>query len=387
MNQPSDFRPPVQKGLAARAAGTRVCGARYILKRKLGRGGWSEVWLAQDVKRESEVALKVLPGAVLHDASLLQKLEQETSRNAQLAHPAIARIFDFVSDHEVAVISMEYIAGWPLEALKIDKPEKRFRVDEIMLWVYQLCAALDYAHHNFCLVHRELKPSNLLLNGQEQLKVTDFGIAHLVRSAAARQGTVLPGAIPYMSPQQIGGAEPSILDDIYAVGASIFDLVTGTPPFAEAEVEAHLLQLPAPSMSARLAQLGIVDSIPTAWDKTVAACLEKEPGKRPQSASDVLRGLEQKSTGPLPVIANTPAAATPEPRPVADAPAIGSPGNARGWVRFLRGNWFHLAQCQLQIALGRIIVLIQQRPKLLFTVIMALALFNLALGLFFLLRH
>ena len=280
--------------------GARVGGARYILRRKLGRGACTEVWLARDVKMEHEAALKFLPTALVQDPHTIELLEQETRRSAQLAHPSIARVYEFVCDYQMAAFATEYVNGWSLAALKVDRREKRFTIDEISLWIGQLCGALEYAHHEFCLVHRALRPANLLLNAREQLKVTDFAIDHLVRRLAAEQGLSVHSTLGYLSPQQIKGAEASVLDDIYALGATIYDLVTGTPPFYEGEILAQIGELPAPAMNDRLASLGIDDSIPAAWEETVAACLAKEPGRRPQSALEVLRSLGRKNA-PQPV--------------------------------------------------------------------------------------
>jgi len=187
----------------------------------------------------------------------------------------------------------------------VDRPEKRFTIDEISLWIAQLCGALEYAHHEFCLVHRALRPANLLLNAREQLKVTDFAIDHLVHRLAVEQGLAVHSSLGYLSPQQIQGAEASVLDDIYALGATVYDLVTGTPPFYEGDILAQIRELPAPAMSDRLAALGIDNPIPTAWEETVAACLAKEPGRRPQSALEVLRSLGRKN---VPQVIERPAA-------------------------------------------------------------------------------
>src|SRR5436190_17502988 len=204
-----------------RVSGAKIGGARYILKRKLGQGQWTEVWLARDAKWERDVTLKFLPTQFLEHGNLLEQLDIEVRRSAQLAHPAIARVFHFVCDHEVAAIATEYVDGWSLAVRQLDRPQKCFSVEDINLWVHQVCAALEYAHHEFCLVHRDLNPSNLLLNGREQLKVTDFGIDHAVWAAANRTIGATSRKIAYLSPQQLQGAEPSVLDDIYALGATL----------------------------------------------------------------------------------------------------------------------------------------------------------------------
>jgi len=266
------------------------------LKRKLGRGESTEVWLARDVKSEREVALKFFPHHFLANVTTVERLDQEIRRSAQLAHPAIARVYDLLCDPQLAAIVTEFVEGWSLATVKVDQPNQRFRIEDINLWVHQLCVALDYAHHGFCLVHRSLKPSNILLNRREQLKVTDFGIDEAIRVAAPSSGqATLAGTIAYVSPQQLDGADPSVLDDIYSLGATIYDLLTGTPPFSKGNLRTQIRERAAPTMSERLRELEIDDSVPAAWEQVVAACLAKDPGQRPQSANEVLRDLETAS--------------------------------------------------------------------------------------------
>jgi len=299
--------------------GARIAGARYLLKRMLGRGSCSEVWLARDVQLELDIALKFLPVALFRDVHFVARFEQEAQLAGQLAHPAIARVHRFICENQVAVLVSEFVEGWPVAALKIDRPGKRLRIDEIMPWLRQVCFALEYAHHEFCLVHRALNPWNLLLNARDQLKITDFGLAHLIRCTAAEPGNQLFGTIAYMSPEQIQGAEPSVLDDIYSLGATIYDLVTGTPPFDKGNILAPAERAPAAPMNERLGELGIDESIPPAWEELVSACLARDPGKRPQSASDILRCLELK---PAPGVAL--ATVDNESRPSSVSPAQGA---------------------------------------------------------------
>jgi uncharacterized delta-60 repeat protein len=282
------------------AAGVRLAGARYTLKRLLGRGDFSEVWLAWDRQLEQEVALKLLPAVLLENPGLIERLRQETRRNVQFTHPVVARVFDFVPDHQLLAIAMEHVDGWSLATLKVDRPKQRFSPEEIMPWLRQLCAALDYAHHTLYLVHRGLRPSNLLLDPHEQIKVTDFAIAHTVRSTLVQRGYPPGGAIAYLSPQQLQGAEASVLDDVYSLGATIYDLLTGTPPFFSGDLEAQVRESSPPSLTQRLAQLGIRDSLPAVWDEVVAACLAKNEANRPQSAGEVFECLE-RAAAPKPV--------------------------------------------------------------------------------------
>src|SRR6202012_1394077 len=148
--------------------------------------------------------------------------------------------------------------------------------------------ALEFAHNDLGIVHSDLKPANLIINAQEVLKITDFEIAALIRKEASRRGLTkgLYGGLGFLSPQQVMGEEPAKLDDIYSLGATIFDLLTGTAPFYKGEVFAQICSLKAPTISARLKELNAQGaSIPPVWENTVARCLEKNPSDRPQSVA------------------------------------------------------------------------------------------------------
>ena len=284
------------------APGVRVGGAGYMLKRMLGRGAFSETWLAWDRKLEQDVALKVLPQRILQDANLLEHLKLETQRNQQLAHPAIARILGFVQDYTIAAIAMEYVEGWSLAALKVDKLENRYSLEESTPWIRTLCAALDYAHQEAGILHLDLKPANLMLNEREQLKVTDFGLAQRLRGFAAQTDpNRIAATLGFMSPQQALGEKPSVLDDVYSLGATIYDLLTGSPPFYKGQVLAQVCERTPPTMTERLRELGSQESIPLVVEDSVAQCLAKDPAKRPQTISEVLRLLERAEV-PAPAV-------------------------------------------------------------------------------------
>jgi serine/threonine protein kinase len=275
------------------APGMKVFG-RYLLKRQLGVGGMGAVWLAKDEKLERIVALKFLSGEVLEQPVAIERLKRETKHSLSLTHPNIVRIYDFIQDENHAAIAMAYVEGWSLWAMKVDKPNRCFTVEEITPWIQQLCSAVDYAHNVVGVVHRDIKPPNLLIDERGQLKITDFGLARNLTTVAGPHTTQLPvlGTMGYMSPQQAAGEAASVLDDIYSIGATIYDLLTGTPPFYKGEIYAQLRESTPPSMAERLHELGLQGiDIPLVWEETVAACLDKEPSRRPKSAAEVARRL------------------------------------------------------------------------------------------------
>ena len=272
--------------------GVRVGGARYILRRILGRGSLTVVWLARDFKLEQEVALKVLPEPLCLDVNKVERLKTETRRSLQLAHPQIVRTYDFIQDARLAAIAMEYVDGWSLATLRVDKSQQRYTLEQVTPWVRQICAALTYAHTEAGILHLALKPANLMLNSREQLKVADFGISRCLQAMTAPTDlNPAAGALGFMSPQLALGEKPTVLDDVYGLGATIYDLLTGTPPFYKGQVLAQICDRTPPTMTDRLFELGIEEGIPLVVEDTIALCLAKDPAKRPQSIAEVAERL------------------------------------------------------------------------------------------------
>src|SRR6201984_600149 len=211
------------------------------------------VWLARDEELEREVALKFLPDLMIQDRTLLDQLKRETKRCLELTHSHIVRIYDFVHDERSGCISMEYIDGETLSNLRAEKEQRVFEPDEIAGWITQLCEALDYAHNHARVIHRDLKPSNLMVNQRGELKVSDFGIARSLRDSVSRltleQGR--SGTLVYMSPQQLNGERSTHLDDIYSLGATIYEVLTSKPPFYSGNIDRQICERVASSMTER----------------------------------------------------------------------------------------------------------------------------------------
>ena len=277
---------------------------RYTLKRILGRGGMGVVWLARDDVLEREVALKFLPELVFFDRALLNDLKRETNRSLELTHKNIVRINDFVHDETSGCISMEYVDGDTLSNIRADRPSKIFECWELGDWTKQLCDALDYAHSHALVVHRDLKPSNLMVNLRGELKVTDFGIARSLSDSVSMLtvGQHTSGTLVYMSPQQLDGARGTPLDDIYSVGATLYELLTSKPPFYSGNIDRQIHERIPPLMSYRREELDVVggEPIDPLWEDVVATCLQKDPALRPQSALDIIKLL----TAPAPKTAS-----------------------------------------------------------------------------------
>lgn len=315
---------------------------RYTLVRILGRGGMGVVWLARDEKLDRDVALKFLPDLVVHDAAVLDELKRETKRSLELTHHNIVRIHDFAEDAQSACISMEYVDGPTLSALRVQRENKVFEVSELAPWIEQTCEALAYAHDRAKIVHRDLKPANLMLNSKGELKVADFGIARSLTDSVSMltMARGSSGTLVYMSPQQLAGLRASRSDDIYSLGATIYELLTSKPPFYSGNIDAQIKEITPMSMAERRAELELSTASPISaeWERTILACLAKDPARRPQSAREVAQrlGLIVPQYGPTITPAPQIAASKTKPRNrklvvVATVAALGLIGGALVW--------------------------------------------------------
>ncbi len=288
-------------------AGQKVFSSRYTLIRILGRGGMGVVWLARDEQIQKDVALKFLPEFVALDRAALNDLREETKKTLDLTHPHIVRTYTFHTDtaEELAAIAMEVVEGGTLSDLRLEKENKVFEVTDadFRKWLGQLCGALAYAHVRKRIVHRDLKPGNLMVDRDGDIKVTDFGIARSLsesRTRLTRQASS-SGTLPYMSPQQAMGERASESDDIYSLGATLYELLTGKPPFYAGEIYEQVKTKQPVPLKARREELDVRSSqmIPPAWEKAILACLAKEPADRPASAAELLRLLGLEMDGSL----------------------------------------------------------------------------------------
>jgi len=294
-SQREDFgNLPTVRGLGS----GQILFGRYVLEDELGAGGMGVVWRAKDVELDEPVALKFLPEIVARDDEAIDELKDEARCARRLTHPNIVRIHQFEHQGITAAISMELVDGKTLKKLRLEQLGKVFAVGALAPLVGQLCAALDYAHGEAKIVHRDIKPANILVTRDDVVKVTDFGIARSLAENSTRltgKGGDVSGTILYMSPQQLRGLKPKGTDDIYSLGAMLYELLTGKPPFFRGDLISLRMQIlkntPLP-LSVQREQLQIEGApIPSAWNETILACLAKEPEGRPQSAGAVARRL------------------------------------------------------------------------------------------------
>jgi eukaryotic-like serine/threonine-protein kinase len=308
-------RPPPDDG-AARAWGAMLIGETlgpYRVTGKLGAGGMGEVYAARDTRLDRSVAIKVLPPQYRTDAELRERFEREARTISSLSHPHICTLFDVGHDRDVDFLVMEHLEGETLAERLARGP---LPVAQALDLAVQMARALDTAHRQR-VVHRDLKPGNVMLlkasrQGMPQAKLLDFGLARLVPSTPAvdftlsgrtmttpagsagtpltARGSIL-GTLPYMAPEQIEGRDADHRSDIFALGAMLYEMLSGRRPFegrSHASLMAAILEQDPPP----LARAAPSARVPPAVERIIGKCLAKDPDARWQSAGDLADALQ-----------------------------------------------------------------------------------------------
>lgn len=349
---PNYFQFSNDYGIPVPAAGSGVRFEGYFFRRfrgliypwskdnssVIGRGGSGVIHLVRDEVMERDVALKLPNESIMDEPEVRNEVLNEASQALELTHPNIVRIFDFHDQDRRWGISMQFVRGKSLDRWREKLAPNQvgsssyYDVEQISPWIQQLCDALSYAHEEVGIVHCDIKPPNLLLERwydtrmrmmREKLLLTDFGITQKLRDfttrtqrhrgrgagSAAGSGSEEGGAagtLAYMSPQQLAGKEGAVADDIYAVGMTIYELLTSKPAFYQGDVKLihhHIENTAPPPMMERRKEreFKLGAPIPAVWEQVTAQCLHKDPAKRPASIRELMRllGLSNAQTAGL----------------------------------------------------------------------------------------
>lgn len=269
---------------------------RYELGETLGFGGMSEVHRGRDLRLDRDVAVKILRADLARDPSFYLRFRREAQNAAALNHPAIVAVYDTgeadTDEGPLPYIVMEYVDGETLrDIVRADGPMSARRTMEIM---GDVCAALDFSHRNG-IIHRDVKPANVMINRAGSVKVMDFGIARAIADGASTmtQTAAVIGTAQYLSPEQARGEQVDARSDVYAAGCVLYELLTGEPPFTGdspvAVAYQHVREDPRPPST-------VYADVPTSLDSIVLKAMSKNPANRYQSAgdmrSDLVRVLE-----------------------------------------------------------------------------------------------
>jgi serine/threonine protein kinase len=248
---------------------------RYRVSARLGKGGMGEVYRATDLLLGQSVALKFLPDALNGSQAALERLRSEVRLARQISHPNVCRVYDIGEAGGQMFLTMEYIDGEDLASLL--RRIGRLPSPKALEIARRLCAGLAAAHEEGVL-HRDLKPGNVMIDGRGQVLITDFGLAGTAGEIS--RSDVRSGTPAYMAPEQLAGVEVTQRSDLYALGLLLFELFAGEPPYPPADRE----QLKKLRHARPPALADLIADIDPALDRVVARCLDPIPTSRPQSA-------------------------------------------------------------------------------------------------------
>ena len=307
--------------------------SHYRILEKIGVGGMGDVYRAHDKQLERDVALKFLPAGTLTDESARKQFRREALALAKLNHPNIETVYEFGSQDGADFLAMELIAGSSLNHRVKEGP---LQETETIRLGMELAVGLAAAHEQG-VIHRDVKPANLMVTSGGRLKILDFGLAKLIhhdvpiditRSITVQSGTI-SGTVPYMSPEQLRGLDVDPRADIYSAGAVLYELATGCRPFPQTQsaelMGAILHQSPAPPSS-------INPHVAPGLESVISKALEKEPSQRYQSARELLVALEGISAGAAFSATSRASAST---LVSAALPAVGPPDARSGRYRWV----------------------------------------------------
>lgn len=261
-------------------------GGRYKILDRVGGGGMALVYKGQDLLLNRYVAVKILRQQYVHDEEFIRRFRREAQSAASLSHPNVVSIYDVGQEDEVHYIVMEYIEGRTLNDLIKEKAP--LQVEEAIHIASQICDALDHAHQNG-IIHRDIKPHNILLGRNGRVKVTDFGIARAATASTITQTGSVVGSVHYFSPEHAKGAQAGEMSDLYSLGIVLYQMLTAKLPFlGESPISVALKHLQEDVEAPR----EVNPLIPQSVENLIMKSMRKRPEERYQTAKEMLHDLE-----------------------------------------------------------------------------------------------
>ncbi|WP_315115485.1 Stk1 family PASTA domain-containing Ser/Thr kinase [Clostridium intestinale] len=277
-----------------------ILGDRYELQEKIGEGGMSLVYKARDKKLNRFIAVKILKHEFIDNEDIVDKFKKEATAIANLNDPYIVNVLDVGSQDDYNYIVMEYVKGKTLKELIREKG--RIPYDLALNFSTQIAKALDCAHKNN-IIHRDIKPQNILVTEEGSLKVTDFGIAKSTNSSTITNTSNVIGSAHYFSPEQAKGNYIDSRTDLYSLGVVIYEMVTGRVPFdADSPVSVALKHIQEEVVPPK----NINSAVPESLNKLILKAMEKEQIKRYQSAKEMIVDLDKIKNDPNAIIGTVP---------------------------------------------------------------------------------
>jgi len=261
----------------------------YLIISQVGEGGMGVVYKAMDTVLDRTVALKILPPHLLQNQDFMHRFRTEAYAQARLHHPNIVTLYSMLEIPAGFVLVMEYVEGQTLhERIRVEGP----LAPEVALPIFeQALRGVAYAHH-MGIVHRDLKPDNIFITRKNEVKIMDFGVAKIIDNKEPTRSRSMVGTLLYISPEQINGRDADVRSDIYTLGISLFEAVTGRLPFERKTdyglMHAHILE--SPPRPRRLKS-----DLPKELEKVILTAIEKEPDKRFQNAAEFHAALLRQS--------------------------------------------------------------------------------------------
>jgi serine/threonine protein kinase len=278
----------------------RVLADRYAVGELLGRGGMAEVYLATDRVLDRPVAFKVLGGWLANDGTFVERFRREALAAARISHPNLVAVFDAGSEDGVHYIVMEHVPGETLA--DVLRKEGRLHPDRATRIAASVADALGVAHAAR-IVHRDVKPANVMLTPDGRTKLMDLGIARNIDGESITQASSILGTAGYVSPEQARGDPVDHRSDIYSLGCVLYEMLTGRQPFEAQDPLAvaykHVHEVPVPPTS-------LEPSIPPALEAVTLRAMAKEPAARFQSVADMAFALDDRTAPVAPITATTP---------------------------------------------------------------------------------
>ena len=292
----SSLNPVVDEGPSGWQIGQLVC-ERFRILRCIGQGGMGKVYLARDESLDRLMALKRVPQEIVIDADARDELREETNRLLDLAHENVIRVHTYYDEPTWPFFAMEYLQGPTLKGLLRERKRDAqfFSVDELAVIARQVGKGLSYAHSKK-LIHRDLKPANIMLaqpvgsaiDETAIVKITDFGISRVVADSTLRQTGRRSGTVPYMSPEQFRGEECTERSDVYSLGATYYELLSGRPPFYTGEIGHQILNEEPRTIEGLSGELNDV----------LMRALEKNPRDRYRDVNEFTTAIEKRRAYP-----------------------------------------------------------------------------------------